>query len=142
MLESGLCKNSRCKLLHPKICKYMFYRGYCPRGNSCWFTHPPKCENNQQNNNNNIQNNVNNNMSHYRQNNNIQNKTNSNNQIMNTSNGNFLGPWPTLGNVNYSTNPGINQMQPMMQMMQNMMDRISRMDNKLMHIEMGRQIYS
>ena len=61
---------------------------------------------------------------------------------MNNSNGNdytnistnFLGPWPTLAN-------GTTQMQPMMQMMQNMMDRITRMDNKLMHIEMGRQIY-
>ena len=127
----------------------MFYRGYCPRGNSCRFTHPPKCGNNQQNNN--IQNNVNNNdMSHYQQNNNIQNNMNNNNHIMNTSNGNeyrnmntnFLGPWPTLGNVNHSKNPGTNQMQPMMQMMQTMMDRISRMDNKLMHIEMERQIYS
>ena len=75
---------------------------------------------------------------------------NNNNQIMNTSNGNeyrnmntiFLGPWPTLGNVNHSKYPGTNQMQPMMQMMQTMMDRISRMDNKLMHIEMGKQIYS
>ena len=121
----------------------MFYNGYCPRGNACYFIHPPKCGNNQQNNVNN------NNTSHYQQNSNTQNNWNNNNQIMNNSNGNdytnmntnFLGHWPTLGNVNHNKNPGTIQMQPMMQMMQNMMDRITRMDNKLMHIEMGRQIY-
>ena len=125
----------------------MFHRGYCQRGNACWFTHPTKCGNNQHNQQNNIQNNI---TSHYQQNNNnTQNNRNNNNQIMNNSNGNdytimntnFLGHLPTLGNVNHNKNPGTIQMQPMMQMMQNMMDRITRMDNKLMHIEMGRQIY-
>ena len=109
----------------------MFYRGYCPRGNACYFIHPPKCGNNQKNN---VNNNNISHYQHYQQNSNAQNNWNSNNQITNNSNGNFLGPWPTLGN-------GATQMQPMMQMMQNMMDRMTRMDNKLMHLEMGRQIY-
>ena len=144
MLETGLCKNSRCQLLHPKICRNQFYRGYCPRGDTCWFTHPSNCRNNQQNNNNQNKE-TNSNLGITSQHQNINNHTN---QMINTNIGNdnrnmnthFLGTWPALGNVN--RNPGTNQMQPMMQMMQTMMERISRMDNKLIHLEMGRQIYS
>ena len=142
-LETGICEDDNCKLLHPQICRNQFYRGYCPRGDTCWFTHPTKCRNNLQNNN---SYNTNNNNHNFNTNSQYQNM--NNNQMMNTNNGNdnrnmnaiFLETWPTPGNFN-NRNPGTNQMQPMMQMMQTMMERISRMDNKLVNLEMGRQMY-
>ena len=145
-LETGICEDGDCKLLHPKICRNQFYRGYCPRGDTCWFTHPTNCRNNQQNSN--SYNNNNNNHNNHNFNSNSQYQNTNNNQMNNTHNvnnnrnmnANFLETWPTLGNFN-NRNPGTNQMQPMMQMMQTMMERISRMDNKLVNLEMGRQMY-
>ncbi|CAL4059802.1 unnamed protein product, partial [Meganyctiphanes norvegica] len=41
MMEYGKCADSRCKLLHQKVCRNYYNQGYCPRYN-CWFIHPSK----------------------------------------------------------------------------------------------------
>ena len=122
MIETGRCKNSRCKMIHPKICRNLFYNGYCHRGESCWFTHPSKCENKQPNHMMATQHpNSNHNMNH------------------------FLPQWPQMGmgmgmrrqqnSINSAWREG--ESQGMMQMMQTMMQKIVRMDNKIASIETG-----
>ena len=140
MMEEGKCKNNRCKLMHPKICRNSFYKGYCNRGGSCWFIHPSKC-NNQQNNMTNISNSWGTMQDNYNQqaisNQNLGNQ----NQLQNNMNQFFLGQWPQIRN-NYNTN---NQMwkgsenQTMLQMMENMMQKIRGMEDNIIRIETGRQ---
>ena len=51
MLKTGRCHEDRCKLIHPNICRNLFFKQYCPRGDNCWFVHPSKINNNAHNNN-------------------------------------------------------------------------------------------
>ena len=129
ILETGRCRDSRCNLVHPKICRNLFFKGYCHRGESCWYIHPSKCPNNQPNNmmNQNANNNNNNQFS---------NDNNQQNNRRNTS-PNFLGMWPTLPSQNNQQNNRMNQNLSMIQMMQNMMDKLTQMDNKIIHLERG-----
>ena len=133
MLETGRCNNSRCKLIHPKICRNLFFKGHCPRGESCWFTHPSKCQNNQPKNI--MENSYTSNQGLYsnRQNQNM----NINSQNMSP---NFLGAWPTPANINNQQSYGISQNPPMILMMQNMMEKLTQMDSKISHLERGRQM--
>ena len=141
MLELGLCKDSRCKLLHPKICRNLFFNKYCPRGDTCWFVHPSKIKNNVLNNQN-TQNSYNN-LNNRRNNENINNHPRHNNQdqYMNQRNEyanvnrNFLEIHQPPQN-NWSQI--INQNQPMNQMMQNMLEKITRMESKMLQLEMAR----
>ena len=127
MLEEGRCYDDRCKLIHVKICRNLFFKGYCNRGDSCWFVHPTKC-NNQQNN----------------MKNSWENRQDNNNQQASFSqrgnNSNFLEQWPQIGN-NYNNNQmwKVPENQTMMQMMENMMQKIMGMDSKIMRIETGWQ---
>ena len=140
MIEEGRCKNNRCKLIHPKICRNSFYKGYCNRGDSCWFVHPKKC-NNQQINVTNLGNSWGNNQDRHNQQTSFNQNWGNQNQLQNNTNKNFLEQWPQIGN-NYNTN---NQMwrgsenQAMMQMMENMMQKVMGMESKIMRIETGWQ---
>ena len=139
MIEEGRCKNNRCKLIHPKICRNSFYKGYCNRGDTCWFVHPKK-SNNQQNNTTNVGNwgNV---QDRHNQQASLNHNWGNQNQLQNYTNKNFLEQWPQIGN-NYNIS---NQMgrgsenQAMMQMMENMMQKVMGMENKIMRIETGWQ---
>ena len=132
MIDTGRCKDSRCKLIHPKICRNLFYNGYCHRGESCWFTHPSKCENKQPNH-----------MMEHRYTGNQSMNSNRRNQIMNSQNmsPNFLGNWPTLANINNNQSYGVSQNPSMTQIMQNMMDKLTQMDSKIFYLERGRQMF-
>ena len=133
MLETGRCKDNRCKLIHPKICRNLFFNGYCPRGeSSCWFTHPSKCQNNPPKN-----------IMDYSYTGNQNLYSNSQNQNMNSQNvsPHFLGAWPTLTNVNNHQKNGMSQNPSMIQMMQNMMEKLTQMDSKIVHLERGRQMF-
>ena len=128
MIETGRCKDNRCKLIHPKICRNLFYKGYCHRGESCWFTHPSKCENSQPKHS----------MDHsYTGNQSMENRRNQNISNQNVS-PNFLGNWPTINN---NQNYRISQNPSMTQMMQNMMDKLTQMDSKISYLERGRQMF-
>ena len=48
LLGSGRCPDGRCKLSHLKICRGIYYNGYCSRRN-CWFIHPTSIKNKYQN---------------------------------------------------------------------------------------------
>ena len=135
MLEIGLCKDSRCKLLHPKICRSLFFKKYCPRGDSCWFVHPSRIRNNVLNNQN--AQNPYNNLNNPRQNNQNQNHyMNLTNEYANRNgNRNFLETYHPPQN-NWSQI--VNQNQPMNQMMQNMLEKITRMESKMLQLEMAR----
>ena len=141
MLELGLCKDSRCKRLHPKICRNLFFNKYCPRGDTCWFVHPSKIKNNVLNNQNTQ--NPYNNLNNRRNSDNINNhpRHNNQNQYMNQRNEyanvnkNFLEIYHPPQN-NWSQI--VNQNQPMNQMMQNMLEKITRMESKMLQMEMAR----
>ena len=145
MLETGLCKESRCELSHPKICRNLFFRKYCPRGDTCWFVHPSKIENvlNNQNYPNNTNNrgqnqNINNNPRQNNQNQN-QNMNFQNNYINGNGNRNFLETHHMAAN-NWSQ--VANRNQPMKQMMQSMLEKMNRMENKMLHLEVDRRIFN
>ena len=134
MIETGLCKNSRCTLIHPKICRKLFYTGYCDRGNLCWFVHPTKCNNKPQTN-------ITHTNSHGGSNQRMATQHPNSNHNMNS----FLHQWPQRGigmGLRSTQNNNNNawrerESQGMMQMMQNMMQKIVRMDNKIESIETG-----
>ena len=135
MLETGRCHEDRCKLIHVKICRNLFFKHYCPRGDSCWFVHPSKINNNQ--NNQNPHNNSNGNNNDQGQN--FQNFQNQN--MRPPSNGNvnrsFLEPhYPQATSWNQATD----QNQPMVQIMQNMLEKITRMETKMINLEMERRV--
>ena len=168
MLESGLCKDSKCKLVHPKICRNLFFRKYCSRGDSCWFIHPSKIiinQNKQYSNQNrsNISNSIHNqNMnSNTRWNNQTQHTNPLNNQNMNNysewnnqntytpnesnkrnMNSNFLETHQPIGKVNSNWSHATSQNQPMIQMLQNIMGKMSIIENKMTHMEMERGLYN
>ncbi|CAL4066504.1 unnamed protein product, partial [Meganyctiphanes norvegica] len=87
MLEAGLCKDSRCKLMHQKICRNLFFKKYCPRGDACWFVHPTSIKNDTQNNQHiqNTHNNLNNGENNNNNRNNRNNNTGQNYQYQNMS---------------------------------------------------------
>ena len=140
MIKTGLCKDNRCKKIHPKICRNLFFNKYCHRGDSCWYIHPLNIKNNIESNQNN-QNQYNN----YNYNNN----RNQNNQNQNTNykhhytNKNFLPQRPQIemgmgwGNTQNNSSTWREEPQGMMQMMQTMMQQMMRLDNKIQHIETG-----
>ena len=143
ILETGLCKDSRCKLIHPKICRNIFFKGYCHRGETCWYTHPSKCQNGQPNN----MTNVNNSWGSTQDNQNKQSSINQNwvnqNQIQNFTRNSrdFLGQWPQLRNNSNISNQIWKdpENQTMIQMMENMMQKMEGMNNKIMRMETGWQ---
>ena len=158
MLEKGLCKDSRCKLFHPKICRNLFYKQYCPRGESCWFIHPSEIENNpnmqnltntfnntisganQNQNINNFSNNgVNQNINNMGQNYQNQNMKNQNNFTDRSGNRSFLGTYHQPIN-NWSQ--AVSQNQTMNQMMQNIMEKMTTIENKMTHMEMERRMFN
>ena len=146
MVENGLCKDSKCKLIHPKICRNLFFKGYCPRGESCWFIHPSKCPNNPQKNI--MQFSTGHQNSNTNQNQTLNSYINRNNNTAYNLNDNhrnasppFLGMWPTIGNAsNNNQHYGMNHNTSMMQMMQSMIEKMNQIDNKIVHLEIGRQM--
>ena len=130
MMEYGLCKNSKCNLIHPKICRDLFFKGNCYRGESCRFIHPSKCSNRLDN-----ESNMVNKGGYYQKPYNQQEPNNQNrgNPILSNP---FLEQWPQMSQgINNSNNIWKErESQSMMQMMQNMMQKMMIMDQKIMSI--------